>query len=71
MLVERIPWPVWLLVVVVFLIASAIQKPKESSDLLPKVRAEDEPRILYTDLPLIGHVLNYLNHGPAYLYRLW
>jgi hypothetical protein len=70
MLVERIPWPVWLLVVVVFLIASAIQKPKES-DLLPKVRAEDEPKILYTDLPLIGHVLNYLNHGPAYLYRLW
>ncbi|KAK5170937.1 uncharacterized protein LTR77_004081 [Saxophila tyrrhenica] len=71
MLVEQVPLSAWVLVAVVFLVASRLQRPKKSTDILPKVRAEDEPRCLNSQVPLVGHAYNYLSQGPVYLYRLW
>ena len=71
MLVDQIPLSIWLLLAVVFIVASFIQKPKQPTEILPKVRSEDEPRHVACQLPLVGHVYNYISRGPVYLTQLW
>jgi hypothetical protein len=71
MLVDKIPWTLWLLLAVVLFVASAINKPRKPVDILPKVQAVDEPRTVDCQVPVVGHVYNYLTQGPAYLVGLW
>lgn len=71
MLVEQISLSLWLLLAVVFLIASFVHRRKPSQDILPKVRAEDEPVVVVGQIPFIGHAVDYVTQGPVYLYRLW
>lgn len=71
MLIEHIPLSLWLLIAVVFVIASLIHKPQKSRDILPKVRAEDEPALVCSQIPFIGHVFNYVTQGPGYLLQQW
>lgn len=71
MIVDKVPWTLWLVLAVLLIVLSIISRPNKPVDILPKARAVDEPLALDSRLPYVGHMYNYVTQGPAYLVQLW